>query len=83
MVTITTWNKLAETCNQYLNQSQKVYCEGRCIREAGTVRMVKTISGQGNCQPGDFPGQESNGQPLLMKNRKKVNPRNDAVRYTV
>lgn len=27
--TITTWNKLAETCNQYLTKGQKVYCEGR------------------------------------------------------
>lgn len=26
---ITAWNKLAETCNQYLTKGQKVYCEGR------------------------------------------------------
>jgi single-strand DNA-binding protein len=27
--TVTVWNKLAETCNQYLTKGQKVYCEGR------------------------------------------------------
>jgi single-strand DNA-binding protein len=27
--TIVTWNRLAETCNQYLVKGQKVYCEGR------------------------------------------------------
>jgi single-strand DNA-binding protein len=27
--TIVTWNRLAETCNQYLVKGQKIYCEGR------------------------------------------------------
>jgi len=26
---VITWNKLAETCNQYLSKGQKVYVEGR------------------------------------------------------
>ena len=26
---VVTWNKLAETCNQYLTKGQKVYIEGR------------------------------------------------------
>ena len=26
---VITWNKLAETCNQYLNKGQQVYVEGR------------------------------------------------------
>jgi single-strand DNA-binding protein len=27
--TVVTWNRLAETCNQYLTKGQKVYAEGR------------------------------------------------------
>jgi single-strand DNA-binding protein len=28
-VSVVTWARLAETCNQYLTKGQKVYCEGR------------------------------------------------------
>jgi single-strand DNA-binding protein len=28
-VSVVAWNKLAETCNQYLNKGQMVYLEGR------------------------------------------------------
>lgn len=45
---VSTWGRLAETCNQYLRKGQQVFCEGRLTvdRETGEPRVWQDQSGK-------------------------------------
>ncbi len=44
---VSTWGKLAETCNQYLSKGQRILCEGRLTvdRETGGPRVWQDQNG--------------------------------------
>lgn len=45
---VSTWGRLAETCNQYLSKGRQVFCEGRLNvdRESGGPRVWQDQSGR-------------------------------------
>lgn len=47
-VRVTTWGKLAETCNQYINKGMKVLVEGRLTpdKETGGPHVYKNKDGE-------------------------------------
>ena len=58
---IVAWDKLAETCNEYLRKGSKVYVEGRLQTrkwegQDGQPREIGRSSGVRPCTPGLSPG---------------------------
>ena len=59
---IVTWNKLAETCNQYITKGQQVFVEGRLQTRSWEVEGVKHYKTEVIANKVLFLGQRKQGE---------------------